>query len=161
MARRLRTDSGQNATLLIGDPMKYLSLLLLAVALAACDLGASSPSAEPLPSIGDASMAADHSMEAGMSMEASAEASSVTGAACDDAVTALDATTLAAMATLDDASDALDGTIAGCESVLAWESALGTAAPLLDLADADSFLSARCAANPALAGSPICDEVAM
>jgi hypothetical protein len=155
MARRLRTDSGQNATPLIGDPMKYLSLLLLAVALGACDLGASSPSDEPLPSIGDASM------EAGMSMEASAEASSVTGAACDDAVTALDATTLAAMATLDDASDALDGTIAGCESVLAWESALGTAAPLLDLADADSFLSARCAANPALAGSPICDEVAM
>jgi len=134
--------------------MKYLSVLLLGLALAACDLGASSPSVEPLPSMGAESMAADHSMEA------STDASALT-ATCEDAVAALDLTELAEMTTLDEASDALDDTIAHCESVADWEAEVGAAVPLVDLTDAESFLSSRCAASTTLAETPICHEVAM
>jgi hypothetical protein len=141
--------------------MKYLSVLLLALALAACDLGASTPSAEPLPSVGTSSMEADHSMDAGMSMEASADASSMTGMTCDEAIAALDPTVLAEMATLDAASDALDDTIASCASVSEWETTLGDALPLLDLSTAETFLSGRCAANATLADTPVCEEVTM
>ena len=135
--------------------MKYLTLLLLAMALTACDLGASSPSAEPLPSVGAASTEADHSMEA------SADASSMTGMTCDDAVAALDPTVLSEMATLDAASDALDDTIASCASVSDWETTVSDALPLLDLTAAETFLSGRCAANATLADTPICSEVTM
>jgi len=135
--------------------MKHLSVLLLALALAACDLGASSPSAEPLPSIGAESMAADHSMEA------STDASAMTATTCEDAVSALDPTALAEMATLDEASDALDDTIASCESFTDWETELGDALPLLDLADAETFIAARCAANVTLASAALCEEVTM
>lgn len=135
--------------------MKYLSVLLLALALAACDLGASSPSAEPLPSIGTESMAADHSMEA------STDASALTAMTCEEAVAALDLTALADTATLDAASDALDDTIASCASVADWEAELSLALPLLDLEDAETFLAARCSASPSLADTTICQEVAM
>ncbi len=135
--------------------MRYLPIMLLALALAACDLGASSPSAEPLPSVGAASMGADHSMGA------SADASSMTGMSCEEAVAALDATVLAEMTTLDAAADALDDTIASCTSVSDWETTVGDALPLLDLTEAETFLSGRCAANATLADTPICDEVTM
>lgn len=127
--------------------MKYLSILLLAVALAACDLGASTPSAEPLPSIGSAST------EASASSDASAGTAN-----CADAVAALDVSELTS---LDVASDALDETIAGCESVADWEAEVGAAVPLLDLETARTFLAARCAENTTLASTPICEEVAM
>jgi hypothetical protein len=133
--------------------MKYLSVMLLALALAACDLGASSPSAEPLPSIGAASMAADHSMGDGMSMEPAGSAD------CADAFGDLDLADLADLTDLDAASDALDDTIAGCGSVADWEGQLATALPMLSLDDADAFLAARCAANATLADSAICVEV--
>lgn len=134
--------------------MKHLSpalLLALAVALAACDLGASTPSAEPLPSIGGASASAD------ASTDASADASSGV-VTCEDAVAALD---LSGLTSLDGASSALDETIASCESVADWEEHVGAAVPVLDLETAGTFLAARCAANSALAGTPICEEVAM
>jgi hypothetical protein len=99
-------------------------------------------------------MPADHSMGAGMSMDPAAMT-------CEDAVAALDPTVLAEMATLDAASDALDDTIANCASVTDWETAVGDALPLLDLGSAETFLSGRCAANPTLADTPICEEVTM
>ena len=133
--------------------MKYLSVLLLALALAACDLGASSPSAEPLPSIGAASVPADHSMGADMSMEPDETAD------CEDAFADLDLADLAGLTDLDAASDVLDDTIAGCGSVADWEAQLGTALPMLSLDDAQDFLAARCGANDAIADSPICGEV--
>ena len=134
--------------------MRYLSVLLLALALAACDLGATSPPAEPLPSVGAASMAADHSMGAGTSMDPAAMT-------CEEAVAALDPTVLAEMSTLDEASDALDATIASCDSVLDWQTQVGDALPLVDLAGAETFLASRCAANTTLASTPICEEVTM
>jgi hypothetical protein len=133
--------------------MKYLSVLLLALALAACDLGASSPSAEPLPSIGAASMSADHSMGADESMDPDQTAD------CEDAFARLDLADLTGMTDLDAASDVLDDTIAGCGSVADWEAQLGAALPMLSLDDAEEFLSARCGANVALADSAICEEV--
>jgi hypothetical protein len=142
--------------------MKYLSVLLLALALAACDLGASSPSAEPLPSIG-----ADHSMAAGESMDMdddddadeSAEASSATGMTCEEAFSELSVADLADITTLDEASDVLDDTIASCGSVSDWESELSAAVPGLDLDDAEQFLDERCDENDAIDDTPVCEEV--
>jgi hypothetical protein len=142
--------------------MKYLSVLLLALALAACDLGASSPSAEPLPSIG-----ADHSMAAGESMDmdddddasASADASSATGMTCEEAFSELSVADLADITTLDEASDVLDDTIASCGSVSDWESELSAAVPGLDLDDAEQFLDERCDENDAIDDTPVCEEV--
>jgi hypothetical protein len=145
--------------------MKYLSVLLLALALAACDLGASSPSAEPLPSIGDESMAADHSMGADESMDmdddasASADASSATGMTCEEAFGELDVADLADMTTLDEASDVLDDTIASCGSVSDWESELSAAVPMLDVQEAEAFLDERCDENDEIDDTPICEEV--
>ena len=137
--------------------MKYLSVLLLALALAACDLGASSPSAEPLPSIGAESMAADHSM--GADESASADASSMTGMTCEQAFGELDVADLADMSSLDAASDVLDDTIASCGSVADWESELSAAVPLLDVEQAESFLDERCDENDEIDDTPICEEV--
>ena len=143
--------------------MKYLSVLLLALALAACDLGASSPSAEPLPSIG-----ADHSMAAGESMDMddddddadeSAEASSATGMTCEEAFSELDVADLADMTTLDEASDVLDDTIASCGSVSDWESELSAAVPMLDVQEAEAFLDERCEENDEIDDTPICEEL--
>ena len=130
-------------------PLSPALLLALAVALAACDVGASTPSAEPLPSIGGSS--------APPSTAASTDASAGI-ASCEDAVAALD---VGELTSLDGASDALDQTIASCESVADWEAQVGAAVPLLDLETARTFLAARCAANTTLAGTPICAEVAM
>ena len=133
--------------------MKYLSLLLLALAVAACDLGASSPSAEPLPSIGAASMPADQSVEPGTSVDPGGSAD------CEDAFADLDVADLAGLTDLDSASDALDDTIAACGSVADWEAQVELALPLISLDSADAFLAARCDANATLADSPICGEV--
>jgi hypothetical protein len=141
--------------------MKYLSVLLLALALAACDLGASSPSAEPLPSIGASSMAPDESMGADMSMgaSASADASSMTGMTCEEAFAALDLADLAGVTSLDSASDLLDDTIASCGSVADWQAELASVLPLVDVSGAEAFLAARCDTNDAIGDSAVCDEL--
>jgi hypothetical protein len=135
--------------------MKYVTIALLAVGLAACNVGASSPSPEPLPSIGAASMPAEHSMAPDMSMGTD------TAVACEDAFAGLDLTDLAGLSSLDAASDLLDDTIAGCGSVAEWQAKAEAVMPLVDLETAETFLAARCDANPTLATSAVCEEVAM
>jgi hypothetical protein len=145
--------------------MKYLLVLLLALGLAACDLGASSPSAEPLPSIGDESMAADHSMSPEESMDddddesGSPDASSATGMTCEEAFEELDVADLADVTSLDAASDVLDDTIASCGNVADWESELSAAVPTLDVDEAEAFLDERCDENDEIDDTPICEEL--
>lgn len=145
--------------------MKFLTaaLLALVLGLAACDAGASSPSEQPLPSIGSESMDADHSMAPGESMDddadESADASSATGMTCEEAVGELDVADLASLTDLDSASDVLDDTIASCDSVAAWESELGAALPLLNLDNAESFLDERCDENDEIDDSAVCEEL--
>ena len=149
--------------------MKFLtaSLVALVLLLAACDAGVTSPSAEPLPSIGSESMAADHSMapeesmddDADESADASADATSATGMTCQEAFDDLDIADLAEATSLDEASDVLDDTIASCGSVADWESQLGTAVPTVNLDDVEEFLDERCDENDAIDDTPICEEV--
>lgn len=149
--------------------MKFLTATLVALVLllAACDTGASSPSAEPLPSIGSESMPADASMSPGESMDddadesagASADATSATGMTCQEAFADLDLADLAEATSLDEASDVLDDTIASCGSVADWESQLSTVLPTVNLDDVEEFLDERCDENDAIDDTPICEEV--
>jgi hypothetical protein len=141
--------------------MRFLLVALVALGLAACDLGASSPSAEPLPSVGLESM--DHSMAPGESMgssaSASADASGETAMTCAEAFDALNVTDIAPMTDLDTASEGLDETIAACANVAEWQAALTTLVPSLNLDGAEAFLAARCDSSDLLSDAPICDEV--
>lgn len=149
--------------------MKFLTaaLIALALGLAACDAGATSPSAVPLPSMGSESMEADATMTPGESMDdgddasadASADATSATGMTCEEAFADLDVADLADLTSLDAASDVLDDTIASCDSVADWESQLGTSLPLVSLDDVEEFLDERCDENDAIDDTPICEEV--
>jgi hypothetical protein len=135
----------------------------MAAALAACDLGASSPSAEPLPSVGAESgmpsTEASASSSSDASASASTEASSATGMTCQEAFTSIDVTSLEGMTSLDSASDALDDTIAACGDVTEWQTALTTLVPGVDVTDAETFLAARCDANDLIDDSPICEAL--
>ena len=139
--------------------MRFLLVALMALALGACDLGASSPSAEPLPSVGLESM--DHSMAPGESMDssASADASSESAMTCQDAFASLDLADISTMAELDAASDALDDTIAACANIAEWQSELTTLVPSLNLDDVEAFLASRCDTSDLLSDAAICDEL--
>jgi hypothetical protein len=137
--------------------MKLLSIALVAVALAACDLGASSPSAEPLPSVGLESTAASMA-PASVGASASASASGETSMTCQDAFASLDVSSLTE---LDSVSDSLDATIAACSDVAEWEAALTALAPTLNLEEAEAFLAARCETSDVLSDAAICDEIDM
>jgi hypothetical protein len=144
--------------------MRYLLVALvalMAVALAACDLGASSPSAEPLPSVGAESgvTSAAASASTGTDASASADASGATSMACQEAFTGIDVTSLAGMTSLDSASDVLDDTIAACGDVTEWQTALAALVPDIDVTDAETFLAARCDANDLIDDSPICQAL--
>jgi hypothetical protein len=145
--------------------MKYLSIGLLALALAACDAGATSPSTEPLPSIGSTSMAPDHSMDADESMDlessASAEASSATGLTCEEAFAALDAASLSTLNGLQSAGDLLDETIGSCDTLAEWQTQLSTLLPTLDTSAAEQFVAERCAESTRIVGAAICAELEM
>ncbi len=135
--------------------MRFLLVALMGLALAACDLGASTPSAEPLPSVGMESMGTDASSSA----SATADASSVTGMTCEEAFAALDVTSLSAMTDLDSAADMLDDTIGSCVNVAEWEAELTALLPELNLDEAEAFLAARCEENDLIGDSPICEEL--
>jgi hypothetical protein len=138
--------------------MRFLLIALLALGLGACDLGASSPPPEALPSVGLESM--DHSMAPAESMDASAsaDASSETSMTCDEAFAALDLVSLQ-LTSLDTASEGLDETIAACTNVAEWVAELSNLLPSLDLDSAEAFLAVRCETSDLLSDAPICDEV--
>jgi hypothetical protein len=147
--------------------MRFLLVALMATALAACDLGASSPSAEPLPSVGaesgmpsvaaSASASTDASVSAAAS--ASTDASSATSMTCQEAFTSIDVTSLEGMTSLDAASDVLDDTIAACGDVTEWQTALTALVPGVDVTGAEAFLAARCDENDLIDDSPICEAL--
>ena len=131
--------------------MKFLTVLALAGVLAACDIGATTPSANPLPT-SDASTAA--SVSASASMEESPTAMS-----CSEAFASIDTAAIVAMGRLDAVSDQLDTTIAACASADEWETAAEGALAGLDIGDPQAFIAARCAEATSLVGAAICTEV--
>ena len=131
--------------------MKYLTILALAFLLAACDVAATTPSGEPLPSFGESSASAVVSPSATTDQPAAMS--------CTDAFANVDASSVIAMGRLDAVSDELDATIAACSTADEWEAAAESALPGLDMSDPQSFIAARCAEASTLVGAAICSEV--
>jgi hypothetical protein len=132
--------------------VKFLALLALAGLLAACDAGATTPSENPLPPIGESSASASATSEA-----TTEESSTTTG--CSDAFANIDAQAVIAMGRLDAVSDELDATLAACSTADEWEAAAESALPGLDISDPQEFIAARCAEVTSLVGAAICAEV--
>ena len=132
--------------------MKFLTGLALAGLLAACTAGATTPSENPLPTIGDSSESAAASAT-GTADE------SPTAMSCSDAFASIDAAAIIAMGRLDAVSDELDATIAACASADEWEASAESALPGLDISDPQTFIAARCAEASSLVGAAICAEV--
>ena len=131
--------------------MKFLTVLALAGVLAACDIGATTPSANPLPT-------SDESTAASVSASASME-ESPTAMSCSEAFANIDTAAIVAMGRLDAVSDQLDTTIAACSSADEWETAAEGALAGLDIGDPQAFIAARCAEATSLVGAAICTEV--
>lgn len=127
--------------------MRFVISVAMAGLLAACSLGATTPSENSLPPIGESSSGA------------SASESAMTSAAC---VAAFDSLSVdpTSLGSLDAVVDELDSTISACATVDDWEAAAESALPGLDLSDPQEFLAARCAENATLSTSLICAEVA-
>jgi len=131
--------------------VKFLTVLALAGLLAACDIGATTPSENPLPTISE-STAASASASAGMG-------ESPTAMSCSEAFANIDTAAIVAMGRLDAVSDQLDTTIGACSSADEWETAAEGALSGLDISDPQAFIAARCAEATSLAGAAICSEV--
>ncbi|HET7521341.1 MAG TPA: hypothetical protein VFK61_07370 [Candidatus Limnocylindria bacterium] len=129
--------------------MKLITALALVGLLAACNAGATTPSEQPLPTVGSSDMAASDT----------ASASAATAMTCTDAVAGVDMTAIASTTDLMTLGDELDGTISSCGDVSEWTTTVQTALPDLDVSQAEAFLQARCAENATLATTPICTEV--
>ena len=132
--------------------MKILTTIALALLLAACGVGATTPSQASLPPIGEPSATASASAD----MSA---AESPTAMSCTNAFASIDADSIIAMGSLAAVSDELDSTIAACSSADDWEAAAESALPGLDISDPQSFIAARCAEATTLVGAAICTEV--
>jgi hypothetical protein len=139
--------------------MRFLTAPLLAVLaallLAACDVGATTPSEQPIPTL-------QSSGDATASAAASDDDDDGSAMSCEDAFAALDIAEISSMSDLESIGDELDETIEACGSVEDWQSAIADVVPELDTSEAEQFLRDRCAeADDEIAESRICQEVAM
>jgi hypothetical protein len=132
--------------------VKFLAILALAGLLAACDIGATTPSQASSPSFGESTTDASASTSATME-------ESPTAMSCSDAFADIDAAAIIAMGRLDAVSDELDSTLAACATEDEWEAAVESALPELDISDPQGFIAARCANVTSLAGAAICSEI--
>jgi hypothetical protein len=132
--------------------VKVLAILALAGLLAACDIGATTPSEPSLPSIGESSTTASASTSASME-------ESPTAMSCGEAFAGIDAAAIIAMGNLDAVTDQLDSTLAACSTADEWESAAENALAGLDISDPQGFIAARCANATSLVGAAICSEI--
>lgn len=157
--------------------MRFLITLLavLALALAACNMGATTPSEQPIPTVqGDDDMGSPHemgSMDAMPSASASGDDDdddddgSAVGMSCDEAVAAIE-DDLGEVSSVDDLEtlatdlgDELDDTIAACDSVEEWEDEVSAVAPGVTLTDVEAFIDQRCDDNDEIDDTPVCEEV--
>jgi hypothetical protein len=143
--------------------MRYLMAVVLMGLLAACNAGASSPSVEPLPSIGQPmeSMApsTDSSESAAASESAGANESQAMAASCESAWTGIDAPTVQSINDLDALAGEIDQTFQQCDTVDDWVAAAQDALPMLDSTVLRGWAAARCSANATLDQTAVCDEL--
>ncbi|HEX2142039.1 MAG TPA: hypothetical protein VHK28_07190 [Candidatus Limnocylindria bacterium] len=147
--------------------MRFVITLLTAMALVlvACDMGASTPTEQPIPTVqgtDDGAMAS-----AGASADATSDDdddngddddSSPIAMTCEEAVSDIE-DDVSSLTDLESITDELDDTIGACASVQEWEDAVSEVAPGLTLTDVESFIDERCDDNDRIDDTPICEEV--
>lgn len=147
--------------------MKYLLAVLMMGLLSACSLGASSPSEQPLESMAPSESASmqpsptpSPSQSASMagSPAESAAASPMTSQACQDAWQSVDVSAVKTIGDLVDIGDQLRGTFQDCSSVADWVNTASESLPQLNSGDLQSWASAQCTLDGAIADSPVCTD---
>jgi hypothetical protein len=126
--------------------MRFLTLVALVGLLAACNAGATTPSAQPLPT------------QAASTVPVTSPSASAAAMSCDEAFVSVD---LSGVTTADDltaAKDQLDTTIASCPSINDWTAALTKVAPDVPITAALAFLQEECN-DPAVSSSALCAQV--
>ncbi len=149
--------------------MKFLSAVLLAGLLSACSLGASSPSEQPLESIGQSeSMAPSAEHSAGMStdesmmaspMESADASENMTGAACADSWDAVDTSTISSISDLEAIANEVSQTLNDCDSQSDWLDQAQSAMPNLDTQELQTWAATQCSLDDTLSQSPVCVEI--
>ena len=133
--------------------MKLLSVIAFIGLLAACNVGATSPSEQTLPTVTPSTGTVG-------STAASASAPAV-AMSCTDAfaAAAADLSGITSASDLSQLNDEVDSTIADCQTLADWTSVVQTFVPDVQTDDARTFIQGRCADNPTLATTPLCTEV--
>jgi hypothetical protein len=145
--------------------MKYLSAILLAGLLSACSLGATSPSEQPLESIGQSeSMApsADMSTDASMMaspMESAGASDDMTSGACADSWDAVDTSTVTSISDLEAIANEVGQTFSDCESESEWLDQAQSALPSLDSQELQTWAATQCSVDDTLSQSSVCVEI--
>ena len=145
--------------------MKFLSAILLAGLLSACSLGASSPSEQPLESIGQsesmapsAGMSADESMMASP-MESAGASDNMASSACADSWDAVDTSSVTSISDLEAIANEVSQTLNDCESQSDWLDQAQSAMPSLDVQELQTWAATQCALDDTLSQSPVCAEI--
>lgn len=139
--------------------MRYLIAVLVMGLLAACDLGAATPSAEPLPSLASADATMDDRASDGHADPTADASSDGMSAACADAWAEVDTTGIESLADLEMAAAEVEVTIEACESLQAWADEAQQALPEIHGMDLEAWLFARCATDERFAGTAVCEEM--
>jgi hypothetical protein len=132
--------------------MKLISAIVLVGLLAACNVGATSPSEQTLPTVTPSTGTVG-------STAASASTPAV-AMSCTDAFAAIDLSGTTSVTDLMNLTDEVDTTISDCQTLADWTAAVQTYVPDVQTDDAKQFIQERCADNPTLATTPLCTEVA-
>lgn len=149
--------------------MKYLLAVLLAGLLSACSLGTSSPSEQPLQSMAPSEGASMQQSPSGSPSESasipgspseSATASPTTSQACEDAWQTVDVSSVKTIGDLVDIGDQLRGTFQDCSGVVDWVNTASESLPQLDSGSLQSWASAQCTLDDAIADSVVCADFA-
>ena len=135
--------------------MRYLIAVLMMGLLAACDLGAATPSEQPLPSVGDS---VEESMDAHESDGADAS-DDMTAMTCEEAWDAVPVDDVSSIDDLEAIGDELERTVEACDSLDAWLDEAASMMPAIDEGSARAWAAARCSENDTLSESPVCVEI--
>jgi hypothetical protein len=128
--------------------MKLITIAALVGLLAACNVGATTPSVQPI--------SMPPSSTAGV---ATPSPSTAVGMSCTDSFAQLDVSAISSTTDMMSLSDQLDTTISACQTVDEWTSAVQTVLPQVDTTQAQAFIQERCTTNTTLATTPLCTEV--
>ncbi len=134
--------------------MRYLIAVLMMGLLAACTMGASTPTEQPLPSI---EMSVEESAEE--SIAASPDETTAAAMTCEEAWAEIALTEVSSVEELETIAEDLDATIENCESLEEWLDQASVLLPMVDTAEVEAWAAERCEENDTLSDSAICTEI--